>query len=243
MLLALRFEHSRFYFSKFLAIAETIVTPAHSLCKSIKVAVTYCGPRLSILCLCFYRSLPTKVTPKSQPPIQPRYSSATPKIDFQSGWEQRDHYEYRPVQFTGNPGRTRRLCHTVAQLSYSTVPLFLNLYKPFAKSVSPDESLLKFKGRLSFVQYMPRKPIKRGMKAFSLNESKTGYTCAWKLYTGADDTNTVYDADVRVNPKSPDCHPPSLTVAGKVIIDLVNGLENKGHIIYCDNYYTIAQLL
>ena len=34
---------------------------------------------------------------------------------------------------------------------------------------------------------MPRKPIKRGMKAFSLNESKTGYTCAWKLHTGADD--------------------------------------------------------
>ena len=73
------------------------------------------------------------------------------------------------------------------------------------------------------------------MKAFSLNESKTGYTCAWKLYTGADKT-TAYDADVRVDPKSSDCHPPSPTVAGKVIIDLVNGLENKGHII-------LAQLL
>ena len=48
--------------------------------------------------------------------------------------------------------------------------------------------MLKFKGRLTFIQYMPRKPIKRGMKAFSLNESKTGYTCAWKLYTGADNT-------------------------------------------------------
>ena len=74
---------------------------------------------------------------------------------------------------------------------------------------------------------MPRKPIKRGMKAFSLNESKTGYTCAWKLYTGADNTKTVYDADVRVDPTSSDCHPPGLTVAGKVIIDLVNGLNNN----------------
>ena len=81
------------------------------------------------------------------------------------------------------------------------------------------------------------------MKAFSLNESKTGYTCAWKLYTGAVDTKTVYDADVRVDPTSSDCHPPGLTVAGKVIIDMVNGLENKGHIIYCDNYFTSPALV
>ena len=55
----------------------------------------------------------------------------------------------------------------------------------------------------------------------------------------------MYDADVRVDPKSSDCHPPSLTVAGKVIIDLVNGLQNKGHIglIYCDNYYTSPALV
>ena len=104
------------------------------------------------------------------------------------------------------------------------VPKFLDLYNP-SQNLSPDESMLKFKGRLSFVQYMPRKPIKRGMKAFSLNESKTGSTCVWKLYTGADNTKTVYDdADVRVDPKSSDCHPPSPTVAGKVIVDLVNGL-------------------
>ena len=120
-------------------------------------------------------------------------------------------------------------------------PKFLNLYNP-SQNLFPDESMLKFKGRLSFVQYMPRTPIKRGMKAFSLNESKTGYTCAWKLYTGADNTKTVYDADVRVDPTSSDCHPPGLTVAGKVIIDLVNGHENKGHIIYCDNYFTSPAL-
>ena len=49
------------------------------------------------------------------------------------------------------------------------IPKFLNLYNP-SQNLSPDESMLKIKGRLSFVQYMPRKPIKRGMKAFSLNE-------------------------------------------------------------------------
>ena len=38
------------------------------------------------------------------------------------------------------------------------VPKFLNLYNP-SQNLSPDESMLKFKGRLSFVEYMPRKPI------------------------------------------------------------------------------------
>ena len=44
------------------------------------------------------------------------------------------------------------------------IPKFLNLYNP-SQNLSPDESMLKFKGRLSFVQYMPRKPIKRGYES------------------------------------------------------------------------------
>ena len=40
--IGLMFRHSKFFLSSFLAIAETIVTPAHSLCTSIKVAVIYC---------------------------------------------------------------------------------------------------------------------------------------------------------------------------------------------------------
>ena len=36
------------------------------------------------------------------------------------------------------------------------IPKFLNLYNP-SQNLSPDESILKFKGRLSFVQYMPKK--------------------------------------------------------------------------------------
>ena len=40
--IGLTFRHSKFFFSSFLAVAETIVTSAHSLCTSINVAVTYC---------------------------------------------------------------------------------------------------------------------------------------------------------------------------------------------------------
>ena len=50
--------------------------------------------------------------------------------------------------------------------------------------MSIDESMIGFKGRLSFLQYMPKKPTKWGMKAYVLADSKTGYTYSWRLYTG-----------------------------------------------------------
>jgi len=37
-----------------------------------------------------------------------------------------------------------------------------------------DESVIKFKGRVSFRQYMPSKPTRWGIKQFALCESKTG---------------------------------------------------------------------
>ncbi len=64
------------------------------------------------------------------------------------------------------------------------LPSFLRVYQP-GRSLSPDETMTKFKGRVSFKQYMPRKAAKWGLKSFSLNESDTGYTCAWELFTGS----------------------------------------------------------
>ena len=65
-------------------------------------------------------------------------------------------------------------------------PLLKNFKKAYnpGREVSLDESMIGFKGRLSFLQYMPKKPTKWGMKAFVLADSKTGYTYNWRLYTG-----------------------------------------------------------
>ena len=60
---------------------------------------------------------------------------------------------------------------------------FQAMYRP-ARELSIDESMIGFKGRLSFLQYLPKKPTKWGMKAFVLAESSTGYTLKWRLYTG-----------------------------------------------------------
>ena len=60
---------------------------------------------------------------------------------------------------------------------------FKNNYIPF-ENLSIDESIIGYKGRLSFIQYMPKKPHKWGIKAWVLADSSNGYTWGWKLYTG-----------------------------------------------------------
>ena len=57
-------------------------------------------------------------------------------------------------------------------------PLVRNFRYNFnlVRELSVDEQMVSFKGRLSFLQYLPKKPTKRGMKAFVLADSKSGYT-------------------------------------------------------------------
>ena len=120
------------------------------------------------------------------------------------------------------------------------VPLFRSIYKP-GQNLSPDETMIKFNGRLSFKQYIPRKSAKYGLKCFSLNESQTGYTCDWKVFTGfkapSDQTISHSVAYAEAN------HPPNLTASGQVVIDLLKGLENKGHVVFMDNWYTSPALV
>ena len=65
-------------------------------------------------------------------------------------------------------------------------PLLRNIKEAYVlrRELAVDESMIGFKGRLSFIQYLPKKPTKWGMKAFMLADSVSGYTYAWRLYTG-----------------------------------------------------------
>ena len=55
---------------------------------------------------------------------------------------------------------------------------FQTVYVPYGK-YAVDESMIRFKGRLAFRQYMPAKPIKWGVKVWALAESSTqgSYGC------------------------------------------------------------------
>lgn len=65
----------------------------------------------------------------------------------------------------------------------SLVHSFKTHYTP-TKWLSIDESIIGFKGRVSWIQYMPMKPTKWGIKAWTLADSSNGYIWNLRVYTG-----------------------------------------------------------
>ena len=49
---------------------------------------------------------------------------------------------------------------------------------------SIDKAMIKFKGRSSVKQYMPKKPIRRGIKSWVRADSHNGYICDFQIYCG-----------------------------------------------------------
>ncbi|XP_067934961.1 piggyBac transposable element-derived protein 4-like [Watersipora subatra] len=103
---------------------------------------------------------------------------------------------------------------------------FESVYRP-KKHIAIDETLLLFKGRLIFKQYIPKKRARFGMKGYVLAESDTGYVCQYSLYQGRDREN----ADI------------SQGVAHRIVLDMMDGFLNNGHELVMDNWYTSPQLL
>ena len=50
--------------------------------------------------------------------------------------------------------------------------------------MSIDEAMVKYKGRVFFGIYMPKKPIKWGIKVWMIAEPKTGYISNFTVYLG-----------------------------------------------------------
>ncbi|KAL5467115.1 hypothetical protein EMCRGX_G031300 [Ephydatia muelleri] len=110
-------------------------------------------------------------------------------------------------------------------------PLITSLVTSYQRSytmnreVSVDESIISYKGRLSFLQYMPKKPNKWGMKAWVLAESDTGYTWNFILYTGKQEKR-----------------PAGVPLGTHVVTELLKKLHGKGYHVYFDNFYTSPYL-
>ncbi|GFS25256.1 PiggyBac transposable element-derived protein 4-like [Elysia marginata] len=77
---------------------------------------------------------------------------------------------------------------------YKIRPFFDHLNARFPAIYYPqqqlafDESMMPFRGRIEFHQYLPSKPIKYGMKLYMCCESTSGYVLSMKFYTGANTT-------------------------------------------------------
>ncbi|UYV83356.1 hypothetical protein LAZ67_23000748 [Cordylochernes scorpioides] len=99
-----------------------------------------------------------------------------------------------------------------------------SLYSP-GTNCTIDESLLNFRGRCGFKQYIPNKPAKYGIKVFVLADSATYYFLTGKIYIGKDSN---YD--------------PNFSVPTNVVLELVKPIENTNRNITTDNWYTSYEL-
>ncbi|CAH2006536.1 unnamed protein product [Acanthoscelides obtectus] len=111
---------------------------------------------------------------------------------------------------------------------YKVQPLIDKLVKKFQTSYTPgstvcvDESLVPFRGRLVFKQYIPLKTHKYGIKVFKLCSSE-GYTYNMKVYCGKEK-----DAGA--------------SVPTNIVLSLAENLLDSGRTIVTDNYYTSLDL-
>lgn len=103
---------------------------------------------------------------------------------------------------------------------------FKKYFYPFQKVVI-DESLVLFKGRLVFKQYIPSKRHRFGIKLFVLCDCETGTILDMIVYTGT-------DVDIPKN--------DPLGISGAVVKKMMGDYMGKGHVLYTDNWYTSPQL-
>lgn len=96
------------------------------------------------------------------------------------------------------------------------------------RDITIDESLMLYKGRLGWVQYLPLKRARFGIKTFMLCESHSGYVWSLIIYTGK---GTKFDDEYKDMPQS-----------SQIVMTLMKPLFNKGYCLTVDNYYTSPQL-
>ena len=90
--------------------------------------------------------------------------------------------------------------------------------------------MVGIRGRFGAKQYMPNKPTKYGIKAFTLASSDHGYMLNILLYTGAD---TLSHADPQY---------AQLPQPERVVRHLMQPYLHKGHHVYTDRYYSSIPL-
>ena len=100
---------------------------------------------------------------------------------------------------------------------------FLQNYNPHREN-SVDEAMIKFKGRSSMKQYLPKKPFKRGFKVWVRADAVTRYVCQFQVYTGKTDGQ------------------PELGLGGNVVKRLTRNIIGHNYSVYCDNFFTNAAL-
>jgi len=123
---------------------------------------------------------------------------------------------------------------------YKVRPMLDELFEKFQHAYTPgpsvavDESLLLWKGRLIFRQYLLLKRARFGIKLFCLCDD-SGYMYRFRVYTGKQDPATALDVAL-----PPECS--VFSASEKIVIYLMLPLLGEGRTIWMDNWYTSCRL-
>lgn len=101
---------------------------------------------------------------------------------------------------------------------------FLHEYSP-GENQSVDEAMIKFKGRTTLKQYMPKKPIKREIKMWCRADSKSGYLSDFDIYVGRSGKETEQN------------------LGYAVVTRLCQAIYGRWHTVYFDNFFTSLSLV
>ncbi|XP_067121313.1 piggyBac transposable element-derived protein 4-like [Centruroides vittatus] len=106
------------------------------------------------------------------------------------------------------------------------------IYRP-ERDISIDESLLMWKGSLTWRTHMPRKRTRMGVKSYLLCESSTGYVYDMLIYTGESTilSDKVKDLDLK-----------GFNKTSRVVLTLMESRLDKGHRLFLDNYFSSPKL-
>jgi hypothetical protein len=106
---------------------------------------------------------------------------------------------------------------------------YQELYLP-NQDISIDKSLMLWKGRLSFKQYMPLKASKFVIKTYELCDATTGYLWSFLVYTGKE---TKIDSPLITADTSK---------TSAIVLKLVEPLLKQGRTVWMDSFYNSPAL-
>ncbi|KAJ8941083.1 hypothetical protein NQ318_003264 [Aromia moschata] len=132
---------------------------------------------------------------------------------------------HRYLHFANNEDapRNNRL-YKIEELLRLTKLRVATQFRPFQNLVI-DESMILFKGRLSFKQYIKTKRHHFGIKLYVSCDCETGIILDYVVYIGQ-------QTDIQVNAVK------GLGSSGSFVSTLMEPYLNKGHSLYTDNYYS-----
>ena len=99
-------------------------------------------------------------------------------------------------------------------------------YMTLPRDITLDERMVRYTGRLSFLQYIRNKPNQYGIKVYLVTDARFGYTYDFKVYTGAEE-----------NPNR------SHSAIYNTVVQLLNRLGGKGHVLYYDSFYAYRDVI